>query len=99
MSEWQPIETAPQDGYMLVHEDGAIRALFRFRGEWQKIGYPAIVIQPWGDAVVGDDAKRMLPPNCSLEIRDGCCENPTEWMPLPPAPIPRAPAHSPKEQA
>lgn len=84
--EWQPIETAPQDGYFLVHEDEAIRALFRFRGQWQKIGYPAIISNIWGDAIVGDDAKRFLPPGYRLEIRDGCCENPTHWMPLPEPP-------------
>lgn len=83
---WQPIETAPQDGYFLVHEDGATRALFRFRGHWQKIGYPAIISNMWGDAIVGDDAKRLLPPGYRLEIRDGCCENPTHWMPLPEPP-------------
>ena len=83
---WRPIETAPEDGYMLVYEDEAIRALFRYKGTWQKIGYPAIVCTPYGDALVGEDAKRILPSGCTLEIRDGCCENPTHWMPLPAAP-------------
>ena len=35
MSDWQPIETCPQDGFFLVHQDGAIRLMFRTRGEWQ----------------------------------------------------------------
>ena len=83
---WQLIETAPKDGYMLVHEDGAIRALFRYKGEWQKIGYPAIIYPPYGDVLVGEDAKGILPSGCALEIRDGCCENPTHWMPLPQPP-------------
>lgn len=84
--EWQPIETCPQDGYFLVHEDSAIRALLRIGGVWNKTGYPAIIDPAWGDVLVGDDALRMLPPGCRLEVRDGCCENPTHWMPLPEAP-------------
>ncbi len=94
---WQPIETAPKDGYMLVHEDGAIRALFRSRGVWQKIGYPAIVATPWGDALVGQDAERILPQGYRLEICDGCCEGPTHWMPLPDAPTEAAHGITPKE--
>jgi hypothetical protein len=85
---WQPIETAPADGYMLVHEDGAIRALLRLKGAWQAPGYPALVANShWAEVLVGDDAKRILEPlGYRLAIRDGCCENPTHWMPLPPAP-------------
>ena len=29
---WRPIETAPKDGYFLVHEDGAIRVKLRHKG-------------------------------------------------------------------
>ena len=83
---WQPIETAPQDGYMLVHEDGAIRALLRIKGVWHKTGYPAIISHPWEDVIVGDDVKRFLPLGYRLELRDGCCESPTHWMPLPETP-------------
>jgi hypothetical protein len=85
---WRPIEEAPMDGYMLVHEDEAIRALLRIDGVWHKPGYPAIIAHPWGDALVGDDAKRILPPGYRLEHRDGCCDNPTHWMPIPAAPAP-----------
>jgi len=85
--KWQPIETAPKGDFMLVHEDGAIRALFHnSRGEWEKPCYPAI-INEWGDAVVGKDTQHYLPARCRLEARDGCCESPTHWMPLPAAPI------------
>ena len=87
--EWQPIETAPLDGYMLVHEDGAIRALLRTHGVWHKVGYPAIITQPYGDVIVGADAQRILPPGYRLELQDGCCENPTHWMQLPGAPSKR----------
>lgn len=86
---WQPIETAPQDGYMLVHEDAAIRAMLRVGSEWKQIGYPAIISHPFGDSIVGKDAERMLPAGYRLELRDGCCENPTHWMPLPSPPAPQ----------
>jgi hypothetical protein len=86
--EWQPIETAPQDGFLLVHEDTAIRTLLRIKGVWHKTCYPAIMSPPpWEDAIVGADAKRMLPAGYRLEARDGCCENPTHWMPLPAPPL------------
>jgi hypothetical protein len=84
---WMPIETAPETGYFLVHEDGAIRALLRANGKWEKPCYPAIVSEMWeSNVLVGDDAKRLLPKGYRLEARDGCCENPTHWMPLPAAP-------------
>jgi hypothetical protein len=86
MSEWKTIESAPKDGFMLVHEDGATRALLRHNGVWEKSCYPAIVSHPWGDVIVGEDTKRFLPPGYRLEARDGCCESPTHWMPLPPPP-------------
>lgn len=86
---WQTIETAPQDGFMLVHEDGAIRAILRVGGEWKQIGYPAIISHPFGDSIVGKDAERMLPSGYRLELRDGCCESPTHWMPLPSPPAPQ----------
>ena len=90
---WQPIETAPQDGYMLVHEDGAIRALLRMKGVWHQVGYPAIISHPWQEVIVGEDAKRVLPPGYRLELRDGCCENPTHWMSMPE--LPDGPPESP----
>lgn len=83
---WMPIETAPMDGYMLVHEDDAIRAMMRVKGVWRKTAYPAIIAHPFGETIVGDDALRFLPAGYRLEALDGCCENPTHWMPLPAAP-------------
>ena len=84
--KWLPIETAPKDGFMLVHEDGAIRARMRICGDWHNTSYPAIVSAPHGDVIVGADAANLLPTGSVLVLRDGCCENPTDWMPLPPPP-------------
>jgi hypothetical protein len=87
---WQPIETAPDD-FVLVHEDGAMRALIHTNGKWKNPSYPALVSLAWGDVLVGDDAKHVLAPlGYRLELRDGCCENPTEWMALPEAPNPES---------
>lgn len=84
---WQPISTAPQSGYMLVYEDGATRALIRLDGVWKHTAYPMLISKPWGDRLVGDAVKRILDPlGLSLGLGDGCCENPTHWMPLPPPP-------------
>ena len=83
---WQPIETAPESGYFLVHEDGAIRAAFRVNGKWSDIDYPMLVSDAWGDRLVGKDAERILRPmGFKLDVSRGC-ENPTHWMPLPEAP-------------
>jgi len=86
MMTWQPIETAPDNTFMLVYEDGAIRALMRVNGSFIAPGFPAIISHPWGDVIVGEEVKRFLPPGYRLALQDGCCENPTHWMPLPPPP-------------
>jgi hypothetical protein len=95
---WQPIETCPQDGYFLVHEAGAIRLLMRIDGKWRKTGYPALVTDLYGDVVVGLSAEHVLKPlGYHLEHRDGCCENPTHWAPLPARPSPTTDAARPSE--
>jgi hypothetical protein len=87
---WQPIETAPDD-FVLVHEDGAMRALIHTNGKWKSSSYPALVSIAWGDALVGDAANHLLAPlGYRLELRDGCCKKPTEWMPLPATPNPES---------
>ena len=83
--QWLPIESAPKDGYFLVYEDGAIRAKFRFNGDWSSVEYPYIEIDPWKDRLVGADALRLLGPGKRLGISDECQE-PTHWMPHPAAP-------------
>jgi hypothetical protein len=80
---WQPIETAPKDGFFLVHENGCIRTMFRFEGEWQSPAYAAIVGVD-GDNIVGRDAE-TLTGGRKLKVCDQIWE-PTHWMPLPASP-------------
>jgi len=87
--QWQPIDTVPESGYFMVYEDEAYRLKLRHGGKWLDTAYPGIVVAPWGDVAVGADAQRMLDiigPGHKLVVRDGCCDNPTHWMPLPAAP-------------
>ena len=72
MSEWQPIETCPQDGIFLVHQAGAIRVMFRNRGAWQATAH-AIDVH-------GDD------PGHGITVRETGVYEPTHWMPLPERP-------------
>lgn len=81
--EWQPIETAPYDCFVLVYEDGSIRTMMRTDGDWHSPAYAAIIDQ-YGDRIVGEDAKRIT--GCrKLQVCD-CIYEPTHWMPLPPPP-------------
>lgn len=71
MNGWQPIETCPDDGFFLVHEDGAIRAMFRTEGRWGATARPT---DTFGDL-------RM-----DLRAVE-CISEPTHWMPLPEPPL------------
>jgi NCAIR mutase (PurE)-related protein len=86
---WRQIEEAPESGYFMVYEDEAYRLKLRHEGKWCDIAYAGIVCAPWGDLAVGADAQRMLDqigPGHKLVVRDGCCDNPTHWRPLPAPP-------------
>ena len=98
---WRPIETAPQDGYLMCYEDGAYRLKLRHEGKWLDTAYAGIECAPWGDVAVGADAQRILDMRADagrykLVVRDGCCENPTHWMPLPEPPGLAAPPTEPQ---
>ena len=82
MTEWQPIETAPRDGFFLVYEDGAVRTMFRLKGEFHSPAYPAI--EGVYDNIVGEDAKRITGGR-ALKVCD-IIREPTHWMPLPEPP-------------
>lgn len=81
--EWFPIESAPADGVFLVHEDGAIRTMFRYKGEWKSLAYAALEDE-WGGHIVGEDAKRIAGGRL-LKVLD-VIHTPTHWMPLPEPP-------------
>lgn len=91
LGAWQPIETAPASGYFMVYEDGAYRLRLRHESKWLDTAYAGIECAPWGDVAVGQDAQRILDMRATagaykLVVRDGSCENPTHWMPLPAPP-------------
>jgi hypothetical protein len=92
LGAWQPIETAPESGYFMVYEDGAYRLRLRHEGKWLDTAYAGIECAPWGDVAVGRGAQRILDMRATagaykLVVRDGCCDNPTHWMPLPAPPV------------
>ena len=82
--EWQPIESAPKDGFFLVHEDGAIRTMMRDNGKWTSPAIAALVGGTWGEHVVGSDVQWLVPKGYRLEVLE-ICDQPTHWMPLPAA--------------
>lgn len=72
MSEhWKPIESCPQDGLFLVYQDGAMRMMYRCRGEWQAT---ATALDMYGD------------PDTRIKVRETGVYDPTHWMPLPDRP-------------
>lgn len=81
--EWLPIEDAPKDGIFLVYDGGAMRTMWRHKGEWQHLAYAAIVSE-YGDNIVGKDAERITGGR-RLKVCD-CIYAPTHYMPLPAAP-------------
>jgi hypothetical protein len=47
---WRPITECPMDGFFLVHEDGAVRTMFRSHGEWQAT---AVAVDEHGNSLDG----------------------------------------------
>lgn len=82
MSDWQPIETCPQDGFFLVSEDGAIRTAMRHKGVFESPDFPILI----------KDQNRLIPREVKhhygwdLELCGCSCLNPSHWMELPEPP-------------
>lgn len=78
MSEWQPIETAPKDGTMVV-----------LHWDWEPltvVGYfGASTNQPPGD----DPERETWRVHWDEATLDGGFDEPTHWMPLPSPPNPQ----------
>jgi hypothetical protein len=79
MSDWQAIETCPQDGFFLVYEGGAVRTMFRYQGRWDHPALP-VMITEYGDRLTSSETERAY--GRKLEISD-CIYEPTHWMELP----------------
>jgi hypothetical protein len=71
MADWRPIETCPQDGFFIVHQDGAVRAMFRERGEWRST---SVAIDGYGDIIH------------NAKVRETAVYEPTHWMDIPEPP-------------
>lgn len=69
--DWQPIETAPQDGFFLVYEGGAMRTMLREKGQWLPT---ALAWDQFGA------------PLSNARVRETGVYDPTHWMPLPEPP-------------
>jgi hypothetical protein len=80
--DWQPIDTAPKDGFFLVHSDGAIRTMFRYQGEWSLPDIP-VLVNEFGDHMVSREVYEAY--GKTLEI-SGVIREPTHWQPLPSPP-------------
>lgn len=71
MMDWQPIETAPKDTWLLVCDIERIEfAVWRSHKLTERDGYP----------VYSDDVSGMGGYECECDI------SPTHWMPLPEPP-------------
>lgn len=83
MTDWQPIETCPADGYFLLHDDGAIRAMVRFEGgAWEYPDIP-ILIDKVGNRLVAREVKDLRGETLTMT---GASFAPTHWMSLPDPP-------------
>jgi hypothetical protein len=84
MSEWQPIETAPLNEFLLLYEDGAMRCGMWsiLEGRWEPAEIP-ILIDKVGNRLVSREVEEFRGERLELS---GFLWEPTHWMPLPPPP-------------
>ena len=80
--EWQPIETAPKDAFVLLYEDGAMRCGMWEGGKWAPAEIP-ILIDKVGNQLVGREVEEYRGERLGLA---GFLYEPTHWMPLPEPP-------------
>lgn len=80
--DWQPIETAPRDAFVLLYEDGAMRCGMWESGRWVPAEIPVLI-----DAVGNELVSRQLEELRGERLRlSGFLYEPTHWMPLPAPP-------------
>jgi hypothetical protein len=81
--DWQPIESAPRDGMVLLYEDGAMRLAFWEDGQWTQPAVPVLVTEH-GDRLTRREVAQRNPHE-TLALSD-CLYEPTHWMPRPAPP-------------
>lgn len=81
--EWQPIETAPKDEFLLLYEDGMMRCGMWEGGKWQPAEIP-ILVNEVGNHIVSRELAQLRPGQ-RLELI-GFLYEPTHWMRLPDPP-------------
>lgn len=83
MPDWQPIETAPKDRFIMLYEDGAMRLAFWASKGWTQPAIPILVTEA-GNRFTSYDIRSRRPKE-TLILSD-CLHEPTHWMPLPKPP-------------
>lgn len=82
--EWQPIETAPKDEFILLFEDGMMRCGMWEGGKWEPAEFP-VLIDAVGNHLVSRELEQLRGERMELSWR---IHEPTHWHPLPEPPTP-----------
>lgn len=82
--DWQPIEIAPLDEFLLLYEDGAMRCgMWNSRlGKWEPAEIP-VLIDKAGNRIVSRELEMLRGERLDLS---GFLWEPTHWMRLPEPP-------------
>lgn len=80
--DWQPIETAPKDEFILLYEDGMMRCGLWENGGWHPAEIP-VLIDKSENMIVSRELQALRGERLILS---GFVYEPTHWMPLPEPP-------------
>ena len=89
--EWQNIESAPKDEFVLLYKDGAMRCGLWEDGKWVPAEIP-ILIDKVGNQIVSRELEQLRGERLALA---GFLHEPTHWMRLPEPPAMTANTQTP----